>query len=109
MKRYGWMIELHSHHAQRYKELHRDVWEDVLNKISDCNITNYTIFLREPENILFGYFEYTGNQFDADMRRMSEDQRTQEWWSLTDPCQNPLDTVNEGEKWAPMDEVFHHD
>ena len=102
------MIELHSHHVQRYKELHRNVWDDVLNQISDCNITNYSIFLREPENILFGYFEYTGDEFDADMRRMSEDKRTQEWWSLTDPCQNPLDTVDDGEKWASMEEIFHH-
>jgi L-rhamnose mutarotase len=27
----------------------------------------------------------------------------------TAPCQQPLATRDEGEWWAPMEEVFHHD
>ena len=37
--------------------------------IRQCNIQNYTIFLREPENLLFSYFEYTGDDREADMAR----------------------------------------
>jgi L-rhamnose mutarotase len=43
------------------------------------------------------------------MARMAADARNQEWWSLTIPCQRPLETRAEGEWWARMEEVFHHD
>ena len=109
MKRYGWMIGLRATRIDRYKELHAAVWDDVLETISSCNIRNYTIFLREPENVLFGYFEYHGADFDSDMAKMSKHPRTQEWWQLTDPCQSPLETATPTEKWATMEEVFHHD
>ena len=29
--------------------------------LSAANIHNYSIYLREPENLLFGYWEYTGD------------------------------------------------
>ena len=38
---------------------------------------NYTIFLREPENLLFGYFEYHGDNWAADAAKMAADPKTQ--------------------------------
>lgn len=109
MKRYGWVIGIKPEQIGRYKRLHAEVWDDILTMISACSIRNYTIYLREPENLLFGTFEYHGDDFDGDMQRMSGDPRTQEWWALTDPCQVPLGSRGEAEKWAAMEEVFHHD
>ena len=63
----------------------------------------------EPENLLFAYFEYHGTDFAADMAKMAADPKTQEWWAVCMPCQAPLATRKEGEWWAAMDEVFHHD
>ena len=45
------------------------VWPEILKAISDSNIRNYTIFLKEPENILFAYWEYHGSDFKARRRR----------------------------------------
>jgi L-rhamnose mutarotase len=45
----------------------------VLDLISRCHIRNDTIFLREPENILFGTWEYHGTDFEADMAKMAAD------------------------------------
>lgn len=92
-----------------YKRLHAAVWPEVLAQIAASNIRNYTIFLREPENLLFGYWEYHGTDFAADMARMAEDPKTQAWWRLTDPCQSPLASRAEGEQWSMMTEVFHTD
>ena len=61
------------------------------------------------DGYLFSYFEYVGNDFEADMKKMSDDSLTQEWWKLTDPCQIPLETRKEGEWWATMEEIFHLD
>ncbi|MNR66947.1 hypothetical protein D3C85_1906870 [compost metagenome] len=37
----------------------------------------------------------------------ADDPKTQEWWKLTDPCQEPIESANKGERWAAMEEVFH--
>lgn len=75
--------------------------------IENCNIRNYSIFLREPENLLFSSFEYHGSDFAKDMARMAADPRTRAWWNVCGPCQHPLPTRTTGEWWASMTEVFH--
>lgn len=109
MKRYATVIGLSERQKAQYKELHANAWPKVLERITACNIRNYSIFLREPENLMFGYFEYHGDDFDADMAKMAADPVTQEWWAVCKPCQEPLKTRAEGEWWAAMEEVFHHD
>ncbi|MET0359751.1 MAG: L-rhamnose mutarotase, partial [Pararhizobium sp.] len=44
-----------------------------------------------------------------DMAKMAADPRNQDWWAVCMPCQKPLETRKEGEWWAMMEEVFHHD
>ena len=90
-----------------YKVLHAAVWAQVLARLSASNVRNYSIFLREPENLLFGYWEYHGEDFAADMAAIAADPATQDWWKLCGPCQRRLDSCAEGEHWAPMEEVFH--
>jgi L-rhamnose mutarotase len=107
MKRYGMVIQVKPEMLDAYKHLHANTWPQVLQKITDCNIRNYSIFLRD--GYLFSYFEYVGDDYDADMAAMAADPVTQAWWKLTDPCQQPIPTAAEGEWWAKMEEVFHHD
>ncbi|WP_421980266.1 L-rhamnose mutarotase [Roseibium sp.] len=109
MQRMGMMIGLEQEKVSEYKRLHADVWPGVLKMISDCNIRNYSIFLKEPENVLFGYWEYHGEDFAADAAKMAADPETQRWWDVCMPCQKPLDTRKDGEWWAMMEEVFHLD
>jgi L-rhamnose mutarotase len=92
---------------EEYKKLHAAVWPDVLAMIHDCNIRNYSIYYRD--GLLFSYFEYVGEDYEADMARMAADPITQKWWDLCMPCQDPVPTRAEGEWWAPMEEVFHTD
>lgn len=108
MQRVGSLIALKPEHIAEYKRVHAAVWPDVLKQIEASNITNYSIFLREPENLLFAYFEYVGSDLKADMAAMAADPRTQEWWRVCMPMQDPIETAAEGEWWAPMKEVFHH-
>jgi L-rhamnose mutarotase len=109
MQRMGMVIGLAPGKAAEYKHLHAAVWPEILELISACNITNYSIYLKEPENLLFGYWEYVGEDFEADMRKMADNPRNKEWWSVCMPCQRPLETRAEGEWWAMMEEVFHLD
>ena len=106
-RRYGSVIRLRPEHEATYRELHASVWPDVLAQIARSHIRNYTIFLRD--GLLFAYYEYTGTDHRADLAAMAADPRTQEWWRLTDPCQQAVPSAAEGEWWAPLEEVFHTD
>lgn len=109
MQRMGMVIGIKPDKIDDYKRLHAAVWPDVLAQIAGSNIRNYSIFLREPENLLFGYWEYHGTDITADLAKMAKDSKTREWWTHTDPCQSPLTSRAEGEQWAMLEEVFHTD
>jgi L-rhamnose mutarotase len=51
MKRYGAVIGLQPDRVAEYKRLHAAVWPDALEQITASNITNYSIFLKQPENL----------------------------------------------------------
>ncbi len=107
MTRHGQIIGARPEKLAEYKRWHAKAWPDILATITDCNIRNYSIYVKD--NLLFAYFEYVGSDFDADMARMAADPRTQEWWAIVKPMTKPLDTRAPGEWWAEMEEVFHID
>jgi L-rhamnose mutarotase len=47
MTRYGTVIGVKDEELDEHKKLHAAVWPDVLKMISDCNIRNYSIYLRK--------------------------------------------------------------
>ncbi|OPA77835.1 L-rhamnose 1-epimerase [Paenibacillus selenitireducens] len=107
MKRYGWSIKVKMDRLAEYKALHTAVWPEVLHRLKESNVQNYSIYYRD--GYLFSYLEYTGQDFEKDMANMAADPNTQAWWKLTDPCQEPVNSASEGEWWATMEEVFHMD
>lgn len=109
--RVGQVIGLRPEKKDYYLKLHANTWPSVLKMIRDCNIRNYSIYLTELEGklYLFSYFEYIGNDYDADMAKMAADPETQRWWKETDPCQIRLPGTPEGKWWKPITEVFHTD
>lgn len=112
MKRYASVIGLKEEKMAAYKQLHAAAWPSILKKIKECHIQNYSIYLKkiEGKNYLFSYFEYIGDDFDQDMKKMAADPETQRWWKETDPCQIPLpDAAAKGAMWSDMEEVFHTD
>jgi len=110
-KRFGMIVGLRPEKLNYYKELHAAAWSSVLKRITECNIQNYSIYLKQIEDnyFLFSYFEYTGNSFDEDMKAMAQDSETQRWWKETVPCVIPFPEQSaKRETWAIMEEVFHH-
>jgi L-rhamnose mutarotase len=107
MKRYGQVIKVNPADIEKYKYHHAHPWSEINDMIKKCNISNYSIYLKD--DYLFAYMEYTGSDFEADMAKMAADPKTQEWWDLMMPLQRPLETRKEGEWWADMEEVYHLD
>lgn len=109
MKRIGRVIGLNAADIPEYKRLHAAVWPEILTLLRQAGMRNYTIFLKEPENLLFAYLEYDGTDLEQDNLLIAASADMKRWWQLTDPMQRPLDTRKPGEWWADMEEVFHTD
>ncbi len=108
--RYAWVTGLKPDKVERYEYLHAHPWPAVSQMIKTCHIQNYSIYEREINGqvYLFSYLEYTGTNFDADMKLMAADPDTQRWWKETDPCQQPLpEAAARGKIWSDAKEVFH--
>jgi L-rhamnose mutarotase len=105
--RHGQLIGITPGNLAEYKRYHAKVWTEILAKITECNIRNYSIYYRD--GLLFAYYEYIGTDYDADMAKIAADPRTQDWWAIQKPLQSPLSTRADGEWWAEMEEVFHID
>jgi len=102
MRRFGQIARLKPEHVEEYQRLHADAWPKVLEMISQCNLRNYTIFLKGRE--LFAYFEYIGDDYEADMEKMAADPITQEWWRHTKPC---FEQHTQQIYYQDMEEIFH--
>ncbi len=109
MQRMGMCLRLKPAAAAEYRRLHAAVWPEVLAQISRSHIRDYSIFLKEPDDLLFAVWQYHGTDFAADMAAMAADPVTQDWWKLCMPLQEPFADRKPGEWWAMMDEVFHFD
>ena len=70
--------------VEEYSALHAAAWPDVLKTIRECNLQNYSISILGE--MVVAYFEYTGEDYEADMRKMEAAPVTQEWWKHTKPC-----------------------
>lgn len=105
VQRFGSVVRLRPEKEAEYVRMHAEVWPEVLRQIAASGIRNYTIFLRD--GLLFSYYEYVGDDHARDMAAMAADPVTQDWWRLTAPCQEPVETAGQGELWAPLREVFH--
>jgi L-rhamnose mutarotase len=108
VKRFGRVIGLRPEKEQYYRELHANVWPTIVERLKKSNVRNYSIYVTEMEGrkYLFSYFEYAGQDFDADMRAIEADPETRRWWKETDPCQIPLPTRGHGANWSDMEMMF---
>ena len=107
MQRFGQIIQVKPEGLAEYKRYHANPLPGVNEMIKECHLKNYSIFVRG--DIMFAYFEYDGDDFEADMEKMAADPATQHWWSLVKPLMQPLPDRAEGEFWSDMEEIYHLD
>ncbi len=105
MRRFGQVIRVKPESIEEYEGLHAEPWPGVLAAIAAANIRNYSIY--RHEELLFAYFEYVGDDFDADMAHMAADPIVVEWWSMTDAMQIPYQEREAGAWWLTLREIFH--
>ena len=108
VKRVGMVVGLNEKMIDDYKRVHADDHAGVRDLLSKYHMHNFSIFLHRIEGkwYEFGYYEYTGDDFEGDMAKLDAEPRNKEWLTVCDPMQVPL----EGETgWAEMEMVYHND
>jgi L-rhamnose mutarotase len=79
-----------------------------MERLRASNVRNFSIYttVLDGKKYLFSYFEYVGDDYEADMKAMADDPVTQKWWKETDPCQIQLPSRKPGANWSDMEMVF---
>jgi len=107
-QRIGMVIGIKPDRISAYEALHAASNAGVRDLLTKYHMHNFSIFIHQLDDgnyYLFGYYEYTGTDYKADMAKLGAEPRNQQWLSTTDPLQSPLS----GEKsWAKMQEVYHN-
>lgn len=110
VRRYASLVELAPEQEAKYRELHANVWPEVVAAVKRANIQNYSIYILPlgEKQYLFRYFEYTGTNPEADFASVAEDPTTRDkWWPITDACQARISGTPDGEQWLPAEMVMH--
>lgn len=107
-QRVGMVIGIKPDQISAYETLHAASNAGVRDLLEKYHMHSFSIFMHQLDDgryYLFGYYEYTGSDYTADMAKLAAEPRNQKWLSFTDPMQVPLP----GEKsWARMKEVYHN-
>lgn len=107
VKRVGMVVGIKPETIAEYKTLHADDNPGVRDLLTKYNMHNFSIFLQEIDGkwYEFGYYEYTGDDFEGDMAKLAEEPRNIEWLEMCDPMQIPLPGT---EGWTEMERVYYN-
>lgn len=87
---------------EEYRKRHNAIWPELQQLLKDNGVSDYSIFLDEETNILFGVQHQSGEQSSQDLGALPVVQR---WWAFmadimeTNPDNSPV-TV-------PLEQLFH--
>lgn len=104
MIRKGFKMKLYPGQAAEYEKRHNQIWPEMVEMIREYGGKNYSIFLDEETDILFGYLEV---EDEALWNRSSDTAVCRKWWDFmedimdTNPDNSPVS--------VDLKPVFHLD
>lgn len=107
IRRVGMVIKLKPENLEQYLALHAETNPGVRDLLIKYHLDNFSIFIQKIGNewFEFGYYEYTGNDYEKDLLLLSNEARNKEWLSLCDPLQESI----EGEiGWCIMKQIYYN-
>ena len=107
MIRKGMVRAIKPEYVKEYKKTHSDVWPEILERITNCQIKNYSVFAHEDK--LFSFFEYHGHNFEVDTKKMRDNKKFEEWEKFHEHMFKPLENKIKDEGWVELKEIFRKD
>ena len=78
MHRLGFKMKLHAGQAEEYKRRHDELWPELGQVLKDATISDYSIFLDEETNILFGTLKVEDLE---KFNQIPHNPVTKRWWA----------------------------
>ncbi len=107
MKRYCQALELKDDPVliEKYCEVHRHVWPEVINGQREVGITGMEIYISGRQ--LFMIMETVDDfDFERDMARLAELPRQAEWEAYVSKFQGVDPSASSKDKWHLMQKIF---
>ena len=109
VRRYASFVELVPEKEVTYREMHAEVWPEIVALLKRANIQNYHIWIQTigERKYVYRAFEYTGDNPEADFAAVAADPVIRErWWPITDACMKPVDGGSGGDVWREAELVM---
>ena len=93
MYRLGFKMKLHAGQAEEYKRRHDELWPELGQLLKDSTVSDYSIFLDEETNILFGTLKVEDLE---KFNQIPQNPITKRWWEYmadvmdTNPDNSPV-------------------
>jgi L-rhamnose mutarotase len=85
-----------------YKKRHDELWPELLSLLKRSGISDYSIFLDEESNILFGYLTIRDK---GELEKLPHDPVMRRWWNY---MQDIMETNDDNSPVnIPLKEVFY--
>ena len=107
MKRVGFLLKVKADRIEEYKAHHEAVWPEMLDALRRHGWRNYSLFMREADGLLFGYFE-AEESFQASLDGMAGEAINEQWQAFMAPYFESL-SGRPDENMLELVEVFHTD
>jgi L-rhamnose mutarotase len=105
MNRVGFQFKVRPDRLAEYKELHKQVWPEMLQALRNAGWQNYTLFLR-ADGLIFGYFE-TEESFAVAQAKMAASEVNTRWQRFMAPFTDS--NARPDESFLELEEYFHLD
>jgi len=104
MERVAFKMYLNEGQKEEYKRRHHEIWPELVDLLKDNGVSEYSIFLDEETNTLFGFQKVEGGTGSQDM---GQTKMVQEWWAfMADIMKTNADN---SPVTVPLSELFYLD
>lgn len=107
MKRIGFLLKVKKDKIEEYKQIHTNVWPEMLDALRRCGWHNYSLFMRD-DGTLFGYFE-TPHDLQTVIDAMNNEEINTKWQNMMAPFFESPNGARADEILIELEEVFHTD
>jgi L-rhamnose mutarotase len=105
MPRYAFQLRLKPDAIEEYDREHQRVWPELLAKLEEAGISDYSIFRRGQQLVLC----LTVDDFDRAWNELDRDPVNRHWQEFMARLFEPVPGIQPGERFAMMKEVFRLD
>jgi len=103
MPRYAFKLRIKPDAADEYVREHQRVWPELLAKLKEVGISDYSIFRRGQELVLC----LRAENFEKAWDELDRDPVNQRWQEFMGRLFEPVPDKQPGERFAMMEEVFY--